>query len=182
MRLFIGVWLSSGQRKEVAALIRQFSRERSGWKWTSPENLHFTLRFLGEAAPAAVASLGARLQEVARATHPFVMRLGPAGVFPAAGPPRVLWFGLAEGVAELSGLAGRVEQVCRECGFGPADKPFRPHLTVARAKTDSPGAVPLTEHSWGAQTLVTGFSLIESQLRATGPVYRSLADLTFSSP
>lgn len=181
MRLFIGVWLSPEQREEVAVFIRRLSPESPDWKWTSPANLHFTLRFLGEVDRAAVGPLRLRLQEEARRMRHFTMRLGTAGFFPPAGPPRVFWFGLAEGAAELTGLAARVENACRERSFGPADKPFKPHLTVARAKTHSPGTISFANPLWRAGTLVTGFSLIESQLRPAGPAYRSIADLTFGA-
>uniref|UniRef100_B8DP27 RNA 2',3'-cyclic phosphodiesterase n=1 Tax=Nitratidesulfovibrio vulgaris (strain DSM 19637 / Miyazaki F) TaxID=883 RepID=B8DP27_NITV9 len=100
--------------------------------WTPPGNWHLTLRFLG-AVPAP------RCDEVADALRtisfaPLQLAVGKAGVFPARGDPRVLWLGLAQGAAECAALATAVNAALVPLGFTPEDRPFAPHLTLARLR------------------------------------------------
>ncbi len=178
MRLFIGVWLSDPQRDEVAALINELRRKHSGWRWTSPNQLHFTLKFLGEVDPGRLAVMKSHLTAVAQTNDAFDLTLGELGIFPPTGPPRVLWVGAASGAAALTALAGQVETVCQTAGFAAEPKPFRPHLTIARAKAD-PGVVTAQPRGWGTSTRVSGFSLIESKLQPAGSVYTTLAEFRF---
>ncbi|WMW66520.1 RNA 2',3'-cyclic phosphodiesterase [Nitratidesulfovibrio liaohensis] len=100
--------------------------------WTPPGNWHLTLRFLGD-VPAP------RCNEVANALRtisfaPLQLAVGAAGAFPARGAPRVLWLGLAQGAPECTALATAVNAALAPLGFAPEDRPFAPHLTMARVR------------------------------------------------
>lgn len=180
MRLFIAVWLSEAARSEVAKYINDLKRQIPGFKWSAPEQLHFTLRFLGETPENQIDSLNEALQSSAVGLSPFVLRLGKPGHFPERGNPRVLWIGLSQGDKELENLAGLVETACVRTGFPAADRPFKPHLTLARAKEGQKGLRTLEPTvSWQKGTLVTGFSLVESKLQPGGAVYRRVRDFSF---
>jgi len=180
MRFFIGVWLSEKMRGEVVQYIATAKRQIPGFKWTAPEQLHFTLKFLGEVEERRVPSLTKALEDSAKGKQPFELRLGKPGRFPERGIPRILWIRLSSGKFELEMLAEAVEDACIQSGFAAADKPFKPHLTVARAKEEQVGPkVPDLEVSWQNVTLVSGFSLIESKLQPQGAVYRVVREFRF---
>lgn len=175
MRLFIGVWLSEAMKKEVLEYIKRIQKSGSGWKWTTPDNLHFTLRFLGEVPEYKVADLARALKTAVAGESAFRLSLGKAGFFPTSGPPRILWLDVAVGGDSLVKLAGAVENCCRQQGFPKADKPFKPHLTIARAKSDLPKInLAEPEFKFKSETGVTGVALIESRLFSAGPVYQTI--------
>ncbi|MCL6588452.1 MAG: RNA 2',3'-cyclic phosphodiesterase [Firmicutes bacterium] len=175
MRIFIGVWLSPEMRQELAAEIGRLQKNVTGYKWTRPENLHFTLKFLGEVEPARIAPLERDLSAVTIGINSFLVRLGNPGCFPPRGQPRVIWIGLAAGAGELKNLADQVEEACLQNGFPKESKPFKPHLTIARVRDGAhPGAIANFSPQFSSETIVTGFALIESQLYPSGPVYHTL--------
>lgn len=180
MRLFIGVWLSQASQYEVVNYINMAKQQIQGFKWTMPEQLHFTLKFLGEVEEKRVPSLTKALDDVVKGKQLFELRLGEPGRFPERGIPRILWIGLSSGKNKLEMLAETVEDVCIRSGFAAADKPFKPHLTVARAKEGQAGPkIPDLEVSWLNVTVVSGFSLIESKLQPQGAVYRVVREFIF---
>ncbi len=165
-----------------------------GWKWTTRQNLHFTLKFLGELPKDRLNELSMALKTAATQSHPFSLRLGNVGFFPKRGTPRIIWLGVERGGQELIQLANLLESNCLERGFGKSDKPFQPHVTIARAKReDYPGGnlslsfrssgmpveAPLPKLGFETAMPVCGFSLIESNLYPRGAVYQSVEDFQF---
>lgn len=180
MRLFIGVWLSEQMREEVVRYIGIAKGKIPGFKWSAPEQLHFTLRFLGETPEKKINPLCEALQSATQGLAAFELCLGKPGCFPGKDKPRVLWLGVSQGNQELTTLAGLVETACVQSGFPAADRPFKPHLTIARAKGAQGGLrFPEGMVAWQSTTLVQGFSLIESKLQPGGAVYRRVRDFSF---
>jgi RNA 2',3'-cyclic 3'-phosphodiesterase len=130
LRLFAAVELPEEIRAAVLDLMAPF-RDLAGFRWTPAENLHLTLAFLGWVRPEQVEEVTARLAGAAADLVPFEARLGGAGGFPEHGKARVLWVGFDDD-GQLASLAGAVRAALGEL-FGPDERPFRPHVTVARA-------------------------------------------------
>lgn len=180
MRLFIGVWLSEAVRSEVVQFIDMAKGQIPGLKWSAPEQLHFTLKFLGETQEKEIDRLNKALQSITVGLKSFELRLGKPGCFPERGNPRILWIGLAKGDKELGVLAGLVETACVQSGFPAADRLFTPHLTIARTKEGHGGLKTFDPTVlWRKGSLVTGFSLVESKLQPGGAVYRRVRDFSF---
>lgn len=137
-RVFIATPLPEKAVAEIAALVdlvRAAGVPGGGRdvRWVRLDGLHLTLRFLGptlddriEAARHAVRTAGA-------ITHPFDVEIGGAGKFPPAGRPRALWLGVRGGAESLKGLAAEVDIALVGAGWPPETRPFRAHLTLARA-------------------------------------------------
>ncbi len=179
MRLFVGVWLSQAMRDEVIRYINIAREQFEGFKWSTPGQLHFTLKFLGEVEENKVPGLTSALDRAVMKRQPFELKLGEPGRFPERGMPRILWIGLSAGEKELSLLAGAVEEACIQAGFQAENRPFTPHLTIARTKKDrSELKVPEIKVLWQSMTLVSGFSLIESRLQSGGAQYRTVRDFS----
>lgn len=120
--------------EELRDLCRAEGLEAS---WSRPEGWHLTLKFLGPVAADRIDPLLERLPACAERHHPFAIQLTGFGVFPSARRPRVLWIGLEpdEGAASLAELARSVEEVTIPLGHPSEERPFSPHLTVARVRT-----------------------------------------------
>jgi 2'-5' RNA ligase len=110
-------------------------------RWVRLDGLHLTLRFLGPTTPEMVTRTRDALARAAAATPPIDAVLEGAGWFPAAGRPRTLWIGLAEGLSSLEALARTVGSELATAGWPTDDRPFRAHLTLARCDGLAAGPV-----------------------------------------
>lgn len=180
MRAFIAIDLPetvrSALRREQAA-VRAVCPDA---RWTRPEGIHLTLKFLGEITEAQVREVTEALARPAR-IETFSVEVKGFGFFPDARRPRVLWAGV-EASPALKQLAQEVEDSMQKLGFPREDRPFRPHLTLARF--GNPRAQPALEDRLEEmrETLlgrfeVSEFFLFESKLSGAGaPVeYRKVA-------
>ena len=146
------------------------------FKWTTREQWHITLHFLGEAPKAKVEALANALEKMEMG-KPFNVRLNRAGGFPKFAQSRALWLGGDGGNENLTALAGRVERVAVASGFSPETKKYTPHLTLARLREAAPLPLGLAEALAEVPTLAwrcEGFFLVKSELTPKGAVYTSL--------
>jgi RNA 2',3'-cyclic 3'-phosphodiesterase len=188
MRAFVAIDLADEIR---AALAREQSRLKAACgrnrdvRWTRPEGLHLTLKFLGEIESARAASVIAALQALGR-SDPFKVEVKGFGFFPDARRPRVFWVGL-QAPASLGELAARVETALDPLGFPSEHRPFKPHLTLARFDSPkSPAALTAAIDGSSAGSFgifeVSEFFLFESRLRPGGAEYFKLARFPESQP
>lgn len=140
-RLFVAVPLAEGARASVAQLVEDVqagaeaaaSTHRSAVRWVRMDGLHVTLRFLGPTEEAKVAALAAVVDDVAGNAAPFRVSIRGSGAFPSARRPRTLWLGIDAGAAELTALAMELSAGLAKAGWPTDERPFRAHLTLARA-------------------------------------------------
>jgi 2'-5' RNA ligase len=135
MRTFIAIEIPEEFKTALAELQNDLRRARAGVSWTSPENIHLTLKFLGEVEESRVAEISAACARVAGTSRPFALQLGFPGVFPDARRPRVIWAGLQGEVEVLSALQKDLEERISAIGLKGDEKEFHPHLTVGRVKS-----------------------------------------------
>lgn len=180
MRTFIAVEPPGSLREEIGRLTAQhFESQLPGFRWVRPENIHLTLRFLGEIDPARLDSLTQAVAVAASKFAPFKLTVESLGFFGSQKRPRVVWLGLSD-FQQLSALAEEVESAVAEAGFGRADKPFKAHLTLARMKRP-PARPPDWERirsvlpSGWPEWRVTRVEIIKSTLTPSGPIYETLA-------
>ncbi|OQX19428.1 MAG: 2'-5' RNA ligase [Desulfobulbaceae bacterium A2] len=131
-RLFVAIDLPEEVRRELAGMCCGLP----GARWLPPEQLHLTLRFIGEVDSETQARIIGALAEVVAA--PLTLRLRGVGFFPPRGLPRVLWVGV-ERCEGLSRLQRRVEQCLLRAGLAPEGRKFMAHVTLARLH-DTPGS------------------------------------------
>lgn len=136
-RLFVAVPLAPEACSAVAGVVARVRTEVEGngreVRWVRLDGLHLTLRFLGATSEVQVPGVEAAIRLAASRAAPFRVTVAGAGAFPPAGRPRVLWLGVEEGAAELAGLEAALEDGLAMDGWERDARPFRAHLTLARA-------------------------------------------------
>lgn len=132
MRCFIAVPLPPATREALALQTSRLCPRLEGARFVRPQGLHLTLHFFTDLNEAEVALAVASLREGVAGTAAFDVHLGAPGVFPDARRARVLWMGLALGAGELSRLRSRIGVSLRSRGLPVEERPFTPHLTLAR--------------------------------------------------
>lgn len=180
MRAFIAIELPPEVKTELTK--RQHGLKRAGLnaRWVRAENIHLTLKFLGEIDPEAVAAASTAMKAAGESHRPFTLAASGVGVFPSIRKARVLWAGLSEGVPELIDLQQDLDVALAADGFEREQRPFRGHLTMARfRKSVHPAKLEtaLREAAgelfgqWTVEELV----LFRSELTPAGPIYTRLA-------
>lgn len=183
VRTFIAVPVAGDAADSVDRFAAEIRKAGASVKWVEPGNLHVTLKFLGDLPrsriPALVEAVGRAVEGEAR----FGMTLRGAGAFPNLARARVLWVGIADGADRLAKLAEAIDQTTIDAGFSPADKAFRPHLTIGRARGSSVGSgasriISRSSDSELGTVDVEAVHVYSSKLTPQGPVYTSLAEIS----
>jgi 2'-5' RNA ligase len=125
-RLFVGIGLPEAVRHDIATLMRRLE----GVRWTPPENLHLTLRFLGDVDPERQQQMEAALAAVR--VEPFVLPVEGVGVFPTRGPARVVWVGVGGAHTRLFQLRKQVDEALLTTDPAIDVRNFSPHITIGR--------------------------------------------------
>jgi len=206
IRSFVAVELDETARLELSRVLGQLKRSDADVKWVSPNNLHLTLKFLGDVpaddmakviAALGVAVAGQPVGEAAqpiassgRATsgggRPFDFELVGVGAFPSVSNPRVIWVGLGRGREALASLAAGVEAALGPLGFPTEGRGFSPHLTLGRCRSprnqaELKAAMAALRDYRGPRVRVERVTLFSSDLRPSGPVYAPLATLPLAA-
>jgi 2'-5' RNA ligase len=183
MRLFVALAISAEQRENVAALIDTLRAADPAPRWINPQNLHITLKFIGEIPQEKLDSLCDALT-VVRTPDGFSVELLGLDFFPNERRPSVAWIGLRP-AAPLVGLAGQIDRVLGTVGIPSEARPFVPHLTIARFKHTRLAAGLVAQFSKRQQQSfgsvnATEFHLMQSKLRAGGAEYTTLRSFPFA--
>jgi 2'-5' RNA ligase len=188
VRLFVALEIPAAVRDNLAAQVKQL-RDLSAQvadkrpRWVRSENLHVTLKFIGEVAPAKIDGIRGVLSNI-RSSAPVDLQFRGLGFFPDEKHPRVLWAGLNPS-ANFSSLAGDIDRAIGTLGIARETRAFIPHLTLARL--EPPGlheklraAIQKNSECEFGSFQAREFHLIESKLKSTGAEYTSLASFLFA--
>ena len=176
LRVFVGVPVGAAVAERISAVRNEFGGEAV--RWVPAENLHLTLKFLGDVEEAQVVSIRSALREALAGTAGFGVTARGLGVFPDARRPRVLWMGLA--APELAQVAGQVDRALEPLGVERAATRFRPHATIGRWRRPEPPGVSLREElpRWRDREFgefrMDAVTLFRSTLRPAGATYSPL--------
>jgi 2'-5' RNA ligase len=135
MRTFIAIEMPEEITAALAALQNDLRRANADVGWTRPENIHLTLKFLGETEERQANEIAQALTTVAAEYQPFTLVINTTGVFPNARQPRVLWIGLAGEIEALTAMQKRLETALAAIRVRGDEKAFHPHLTIGRVKS-----------------------------------------------
>lgn len=172
MRLFFCVELDEETKRALEELMSRLRPHCGNAKWVARENLHLTVRFLGEVEEGRVGELEALAQTVAGEFSAFALELEKLSAFPSPRRARILWVGPARGGEEFVELMKRVEEEVRKLGFKPETREPAVHVTLARLKIprDLSGIIGKTTVE-PLRIEVRELTLMRSTLRPEGPIY-----------
>ncbi len=179
VRLFIALELSKLQKKEVGEFQKNVKRHLDNARWVKPDNIHLTLKFLGETEADKVEPIKEAIDEVCPGFKPFTIRYGESGVFPSERKARVLWVGIKEGYDSVCNLAGKIEEEMAGLGYKKEKRSFHPHLTIGRLRQATPEINIKKFLSEGksfvsSDVIIKKVILFESSLTRSGAIYRPL--------
>jgi len=185
--MFVAIELSTSVRQKLAEHLNRLrdSVPDARASWVREENLHLTVKFLGNTPLTRVEALTTATERAASTCEPLEIVVGGCGVFPTRGQPRVLWIGIEDQVGRLALLHRALEDECAAADFPREERPFRPHLTLARIRR------PHSSRQLAAMHEEIGFEsrpvrcsellVIRSELRSEGSRYTTVSRRPFSS-
>jgi len=185
MRTFVAVELSETIRASIGEMIASLRSTGAPVKWVEPNNLHLTLKFLGNLAEDNLAAAIEIMKQCAEGVGPFELNVSGAGAFPNLRRPRVLFVEARDTPRAAAELARRLDRRMTRAGVRKEDRAFRCHVTIGRIR--KPGPVhalaekleAMSAESFGTMT-VNRIVLMRSELTRAGPIYSPVAKADLS--
>ncbi|MEW6265402.1 MAG: RNA 2',3'-cyclic phosphodiesterase [Thermodesulfobacteriota bacterium] len=136
IRSFMAIELPEAFHAEIERLRVRLKSAGADVKWVRPAGVHLTLKFLGDVLEDTIGPLARAAAEAVAPHPPLTLSLNGLGVFPGPSQPRVVWVGLAGDLAALDALRLDLEAAAAKFGFAPEKRPFKPHLTLGRVRSN----------------------------------------------
>jgi len=184
MRVFIAIDIGEEIRAALGDLQQQLQSKvdikKSDVKWVEPNNIHLTLKFLGEIKDEKVAEVCNVTEDVAGRYKSFELDVETVGSF-GGRSARVLWVGVGQGSDDLLRLQEDLDQQLASAGWLQETRKFTGHLTLCRVRNPKAG-IKLAQTSEAYRDFKLGtmsadsVTVYQSQLKPTGPVYTVLGD------
>ena len=180
MRTFIAVEIPKDIQEAIGDYIDSIRESFKDVKWVSPENLHLTIKFLGEVKESDLKNLSGCVEKAASDFSPFSIDLSNIGFFPSSKNLKVIWIGTDGGADNLLDLFQELENFLENLGFDREARAFSPHLTIGRVKKKkkhkyhvniNPEELPEFK---SVKFYVKSIAIIKSILTPQGPIYEKL--------
>jgi len=178
LRLFIAIELDHAAKRALGRLIERLDDLPAKVRWVRPEQMHLTLRFLGETPAEQVHQIAAAMQRAASGVEPFEFVLRNVGGFPDLRRPRVIWVGVDEPTGALARLYDRLTAALAELGYQSQDRAFTAHITLGRVQRvsgDCERAQAAGAPFAGPEQFAEELLLFSSELTPDGPRYSVVA-------
>jgi 2'-5' RNA ligase len=186
IRTFVEIRLAEKTQKKILDMIvsmnSRFAAEEWKVRWVHPDNVHLTLRFLGDIDSPMVDLIRDHLMPLGQMT-PFRMTVKGIGAFPSFGSPRIIWVGIEDSEKKLEVLAEKMEGALEKMGFKPETRKFRPHITIGRVARR--GSKPLVDlvgdlgEEFFGEDEVREFVFMKSELTPQRAVHTPLWSIAF---
>ena len=176
MRCFVAIELDPALRQPLVKLLREQLPRTREVRWCSEQQLHVTLKFLGDVRDEQIPAICEAVAAAAGFVQPFALRLSGLGCFPSLRNPRVLWCGVEDATNGCARWLDLADPLFEELGFPRETRAFHPHVTLGRGKSPAGGNVirRVLEEATAPSTpemTVTQVVLFESRLLPTGARY-----------
>jgi 2'-5' RNA ligase len=182
IRSFLAIELPRTIQKKIEEIQGDLKSSHADVRWVSPEKIHLTLKFFGNIEESKIEPIVKSIEGPIQTTPPFSLKVKGVGAFPHLKNPRVIWMGLTSGKENVISLQQRLEVLLEKIGFQTEDRPFHPHLTLGRVKSNR-GREELVgrmekyrEEEFGDFPVETVI-FFKSDLRPSGPIYTPLKEM-----
>lgn len=182
LRSFLAIELPATILKRIEEVQKDLKSSRADVRWVSPENIHLTLKFFGTIEESIIESIIKLTEGPVQGTLLFSLKIQGMGAFPSLKNPRVIWIGFQEGKEIVVAIQKQLEREFEKIGFQPENRPFHPHLTLGRMRSNRGkdelvrGMERYREEEFG-NFQVEKIVLFKSELRPTGPIYTPLREI-----
>lgn len=189
MRTFIAIELPLQIKEYLARLQERLKKLGADVTWVKPDNIHLTLKFLGEIEDKKISKVIQILEDTLKDKLNFVMRLSSIGAFPSINSPRVIWMGIDKGDTQIKEIANDLEEEISRLGIPKEDRPFSSHITIGRLRSaqNRERLVKDLKELKGSiinenlEFPVTKILLMKSTLTSKGPIYEVLKEATLKT-
>lgn len=180
-RTFVALAVTPEVRRRAVELQRQLGEADADVKWVEEQNIHLTLKFLGDVNDTELPAVCRAVEQAVAAMPKFVMLVAGVGAFPNHQRPRTLWVGVKDEADKVDRIKRSLDEALFPLGFRDEDRRFTPHLTIGRVKGGYRGLNRLSElmqanAAWtGGRCEVCEVRVMSSQLGPKGPLYTVMA-------
>jgi RNA 2',3'-cyclic 3'-phosphodiesterase len=190
LRAFAGIELPAEIKGELQSIQKALQTPQSNYvKWVEVANLHLTLIFLGNIAPAQIDPISRAFENATCGIRAFELYLQNVGAFPSLDRPNIIWAGLQGDIKTLCAWQKNLEQKLIPLGFPPESRSFSPHLTLGRVRETASfmerqalgRKLQNLQCQEGTKMTVDSLNLIHSQLTPKGPIYTILRSIKLQS-
>jgi len=176
IRVFIAVEIDDQIKQKISKLISVFKKSGADAKWADENQMHLTLKFLGNINKDNVQKISGAMSSISNNFKSFTVGFSAIGAFPDTSRPRVIWLGIDKGAEDLKILNDEIESSLEKLGFAKESRNFEPHLTLARirsSKNISNLMKLIGETNCGIkdETRIDKLTLFQSSLNSKGAVY-----------
>jgi len=183
LRCFIAIEIPEIPKKFIEDQIYSLKESGSDVRWVPLENIHITMQFLGRTEESLIPGLKGSLEKIVASYSPFYIKIADVGCFPDGRRPRVIWVGLGE-AQPLINLQRDIAGEMIKFGYPKEERGFTPHVTIGRVKSHRNVGDLLKRLDEIKATSFSDFevekiTLMKSELKPSGAIYHSLAEIPF---
>lgn len=185
VRCFISIELDEYIKRKISELVDFLRKYEADIKWVEPENLHLTLKFLGNTQLEKIQIIKEVLTNISKKIFPFYIKIQGIGFFPNKKYPRVLWVGL-ENKEKIIDIQKKIEADMSKIGYKKEEREFDPHITIGRTRSFTKISNLLEclddykKYDFGT-LFVDRINIMKSDLTSKGPIYTKLTDVIFNN-
>ncbi len=188
IRSFIAIPLAADVNRNSTRMLQRLRQSNDGIKWVPTDNLHLTLKFLGDVDNTEVPNVCKVIHEVCSHHQPFHLDFGGTGGFPSLDRPRILYAGIVDASGTLRKIVSQLETSLAQLGFKQEPRDYVPHMTLGRTRSTSRLANSDVVERLAAEQdtklggmLVSSLQLVASFLDKSGPTYQIMDTIPFDS-
>ena len=184
IRAFIAVEIDAPHKEKLSALISYLKKSNASVKWVTENQMHLTLKFLGNIGQENVQKISGVLKATAGDFSTFNILFSKIGAFPNYERPRIIWLGIEKGKESLKLLNNKVECELEKIGFSKEKREYKAHLTLGRVKSlkNIPGLSRLINEAdlqFQDEIKIDKLILFQSTLTPKGAIYTPLTQQSF---
>ncbi len=182
IRSFLAIELTESIRNRIREVQEDLRGSKADVRWVTPGHIHLTLKFFGNIEELQIESIIKAIAGPVSATSPMSLLIRGVGAFPSLKNPRVIWVGVKDDRNVLTPFQNRLERELERVGFQPENRPFQPHLTLGRMRSNRGKSELVTamekhrEEEFG-NLEVEKVILFKSDLTPNGPIYTPLREI-----
>jgi len=182
IRAFIAIELNKQIKNRLSNIQDELKRTNADVKWVEPENIHLTLKFLGNIEEKKIEEIKRILEKISQKYARFLIELSTIGCFPKIDYPKVIWVGIEKGKLELSEIFSELEDELKKIGFEKEKRGFSAHITIGRMRSNL-NRIRLVEEIKNKKdfprlnSLVDRIILFKSNLTSKGPIYEIIYEI-----